>query len=94
MEERFGLGAIRGPRRPGRRRFSAVAGLLDPIPRHARHGLHLRLTEPEDADLVINVLLALGSSPVGVVESRRIEPGRAVPVEPGWAASLSMASGK
>ena len=31
-----------GPRRPGRPRFSAVAGLLDPIPRHARHGLHLR----------------------------------------------------
>ena len=64
--------------------FSAVAGLLDPIPRHARHGLHLRLTKPKDADLVINVPLAPGLiMPVGVVESRRIEPGRAVPVEPG-----------
>jgi predicted polyphosphate/ATP-dependent NAD kinase len=64
--------------------FSAVAGLLDPIPRHARHGLHLRLTKPKDADLVINVPLAPGLiMPVGVVEIRRIEPGRAVPVEPG-----------
>jgi predicted polyphosphate/ATP-dependent NAD kinase len=64
--------------------FSAVAGLLDPIPRHARHGLHLRLTKPKDADLVINVPLAPGLiMPVGVVESRRIEPGRAISVEPG-----------
>jgi predicted polyphosphate/ATP-dependent NAD kinase len=64
--------------------FSAVAGLLDPIPRHARHGLHLRLTKPKDAELVINVPLAPGLiMPVGVVEIRRIEPGRAVPVEPG-----------
>ena len=73
--------------------FSAVAGLLDPIPRHARHGLHLRLTKPKDADLVINVPLAPGLiMPAGV--SRRIEPGRAISVEPVWAASLSMASGK
>jgi predicted polyphosphate/ATP-dependent NAD kinase len=64
--------------------FSAVAGLLDPIPRHARHGLHLRLTKPKDAELVINVPLAPGLiMPVGVVESRRIEPGRAISVEPG-----------
>ena len=63
-----------------------MAGLLDPIPRHARHGLHLRLTKPKDADLVINVPLAPGlTSPPrsGVVESRRIEPGRAISVEPG-----------
>jgi predicted polyphosphate/ATP-dependent NAD kinase len=64
--------------------FSAVAGLLDPIPRHAHHGLHLRLTKPEDARLVLNVPLAPGLVvPVGVAESRRIEPGTAVPVKPG-----------
>jgi predicted polyphosphate/ATP-dependent NAD kinase len=64
--------------------FSAVAGLLDPIPRHAHHGLHIRLTKPEDAGLVLNVPLAPGLVvPVGVAESRRLEPGRAVPVEPG-----------
>jgi predicted polyphosphate/ATP-dependent NAD kinase len=64
--------------------FSAVAGLLDPIPRHAHYGLHLRLTKPEDAELMLNVPLAPGLVvPVGVAESRRIEPGRAVSVELG-----------
>jgi predicted polyphosphate/ATP-dependent NAD kinase len=64
--------------------FSAVAGLLDPVPRKADHGLYLRLTEPADAGLVLNVPLAPGLVvPVGVAESRRIESGRAVPVEPG-----------
>jgi predicted polyphosphate/ATP-dependent NAD kinase len=64
--------------------FSAVAGLLDPIPRHAHHGLYLRLTEPGDAGLVLNVPLAPGLVvPVGVAESRRMEPGSAVPVTPG-----------
>ena len=64
--------------------FSAVAGLLDPIPRHAHHGLYLLLTEPGDAGLVLNVPLAPGLVvPVGVAESRRMEPGSAVPVKPG-----------
>ena len=64
--------------------FSAVAGLLDPIPHHAHHGLHLRLTKPEVARLVLNVPLAPGLVvPVGVAGSRRIEPGGTVPVEPG-----------
>lgn len=64
--------------------YSAVAGLLDPIPRHAYHGLYLRLTEPEDARLVLNAPLAPGLVvPVGVAEIRRIRPGSAVPVKPG-----------
>jgi predicted polyphosphate/ATP-dependent NAD kinase len=64
--------------------FSAVAGLLDPISRHAHHGLYLRLTEPGDAALVLNVPLAPGLVvPIGVAESTRMEPGSAVPVKPG-----------
>jgi predicted polyphosphate/ATP-dependent NAD kinase len=64
--------------------FSAVAGLLDPIPRHEARGLHLRLTRPEDARLVLDVPLAPGLVvPVGVAESRRLEPDRAVPLAPG-----------
>ena len=64
--------------------FSAVAGLLDPVPRDADHGLYLRLTRPEDAGLVLNVPLAPGLVvPVGVAKSSRIEPDRAMPVAPG-----------
>lgn len=60
--------------------FSSVAGLLDPIP--AGHALHVRLTDPREAETVLTVPLAPGLVvPVGVAESRRIEPGETVRVE-------------
>ncbi len=63
--------------------FSAVAGLLDPVSRAEKHGLYLRLTVPEKAGTVLTVPLAPGLVvPVGVAESRRIEPGESVSVEP------------
>ncbi len=63
--------------------LSSVAGLLDPIPRSAGYGLHVRLTEPEDAEVVVTVPLAPGLVvPVGVAEHRRIEPGETVYLEP------------
>jgi predicted polyphosphate/ATP-dependent NAD kinase len=63
--------------------LSAVAGLLDPIPRSAGYGLHLRLTDPEQADTVLSVPLAPGLVvPVGVAETKRIEPGEVVCTAP------------
>jgi predicted polyphosphate/ATP-dependent NAD kinase len=59
--------------------LSAVAGLLAPISRSAGYGLHLRLTDPEEADTVLSVPLAPGLVvPVGVAEMKRIEPGEVV----------------
>jgi predicted polyphosphate/ATP-dependent NAD kinase len=63
--------------------LSAVGGLLDPVPRSAEHGLHIRLTDPKDAELVLTVPLAPGLVvPVGIAEYRRIEPGENVELEP------------
>lgn len=63
--------------------LSSVAGLLDPVPRTAKHGLHVRLTAPEEAETVLTVPLAPGLVvPVGVAESRRIELGETVELEP------------
>lgn len=65
--------------------FSAVAGLLEPVSRAADYGLHLRLTDPENAGLVLNVPLAPGLVvPVGIAGKERIEPGEAVRIEPGY----------
>jgi hypothetical protein len=63
--------------------LSSVAGLLDPTPRSAPYGLHLRLTDPREAETVLTVPLAPGLVvPVGVAESRRIELGETVELEP------------
>lgn len=63
--------------------LSAVAGLLDPIPRSAGYGLHLRLTDPEEAETVLSVPLAPGLVvPVGIAETKRIEPGEVVRTTP------------
>jgi predicted polyphosphate/ATP-dependent NAD kinase len=62
--------------------LSSVAGLLDPVPRSAPHGLHVRLGAPEKSETVLAVPLAPGLVvPVGVAESRRMEPGEAFEVE-------------
>jgi predicted polyphosphate/ATP-dependent NAD kinase len=63
--------------------LSAVAGLLDPVPRSAQHGLHVRLIGPKEADTVLTVPLAPGLVvPVGVAEKKRIEPGEVVRLKP------------
>jgi predicted polyphosphate/ATP-dependent NAD kinase len=63
--------------------LSSVAGLLDPTPRTANYGLHVRLTDPAEAEVVVTVPLAPGLVvPVGVAGHRRIEPGETVCLEP------------
>ena len=63
--------------------LSSIAGLLDPVDRSTPHGLYVRLAPPEEADKVLTVPLAPGLiAPVGVVESRRVEPGESVELEP------------
>ncbi len=63
--------------------LSSIAGLLDPTPRDAPHGLHLRLAPPESAETVLTVPLAPGLVvPVGVREINRVAPGEAVELEP------------
>lgn len=63
--------------------LSAVAGFLDPIPRSAGYGLYVRLTSPEEADTVLTVPLAPGLVvPVGVAETKRLEPGEVVCTAP------------
>lgn len=70
--------------RPDAVGLSSIAGLLDPTSRDAPHGLHIRLTAPEDADTVLTVPLAPGLVvPVGVAEVNRIEPGETVELTPG-----------
>ena len=70
--------------------LSAVAGLVEPVPRSADHGLHVRLADPKRAPLVIPVRLAPGYVvPVGVAEACRIRPGEVVEVA-GHAGSLAL----
>jgi hypothetical protein len=63
--------------------LSSIAGLLDPVGRSTPHGLHVRLAPPEETETVLRVPLAPGlMAPVGVVESRRVEPDESVELEP------------
>ena len=69
--------------RPDAVGLSSIAGLLDPTPRDAPHGLHLRLAPPESAKTVLTVPLAPGLVvPVGVREINRVAPGETVKLEP------------
>lgn len=62
--------------------LSSVAGLLDPTPRSAPYGLHLRLTAPEEAETVLTVPLAPGLVvPIGVAKKRRVQPGESTEME-------------
>ena len=68
---------------PGAVGLSAVAAALSPVPRAARHGLHLHLAPPGQAPTVVTVPLAPGLvTEVGVVQARRVDPGEAVPLTP------------
>lgn len=69
--------------RPDAVGLSSVAGILDPVPRSAGHGLHVRFTDPKSAKTVLNVPLAPGLVvPIGVLEYHYIEPGEPVEIEP------------
>lgn len=59
--------------------LSAAAGQVDPVPRDAGWGLHLRLAPPERAATVVTAALAPGLvTAVGVDEVRRLRPGEVV----------------
>jgi predicted polyphosphate/ATP-dependent NAD kinase len=59
--------------------LSAVAAALHPVPRTARHALHLVLAPPGEAPTVVTVPLAPGLiAEVGVVEIRQVHPGQRV----------------
>jgi len=65
--------------------MSAIAGLLSPVSREESHGLFVELAPPEKAETVISVPLAPGMViPVGVAGYRRLEPGEAVGISPGY----------
>jgi predicted polyphosphate/ATP-dependent NAD kinase len=60
---------------PGAVGLSALAALLDPVPRTAPYGLHVVLAPAAEAETVLSVPLAPGRIvPVGVAQARRIEP--------------------
>jgi predicted polyphosphate/ATP-dependent NAD kinase len=59
--------------------LSAVAAALYPVPRAARHALHLVLAPPSEAATVVTVPLAPGLiAEVGVAEIRRVHPGQRI----------------
>lgn len=63
--------------------LSAVAGLLDQVPRSSNHGLRVKLTAPEDAEFSIAVPLAPGLVvPMGIAGHDRIRSGETVKLEP------------
>jgi predicted polyphosphate/ATP-dependent NAD kinase len=69
--------------RPDSIGLSSVAGLLDPAPRDAPYGLHVRLAPPEDAETVLTVPLAPGLVvPVGIEGVSRVGPGETVELTP------------
>jgi predicted polyphosphate/ATP-dependent NAD kinase len=57
--------------------LSAIAGQLEPVGRADPHGLHVRLADAGDADVVLQVAVAPGKVvPVGVAGYERMEPDR------------------
>jgi predicted polyphosphate/ATP-dependent NAD kinase len=63
--------------------LSALAGLLDPVPRHAPHGLHLILGDPASAPIRLRAPLAPGlMAEIGVLEQRSVAAGETVLLEP------------
>ena len=69
---------------PGAVGLSSVAGLLQPLARGAGRGLHVRLADPAEAELTLQVPLAPGLlAPVGVAGHRVIEMGEAIELAPG-----------
>jgi predicted polyphosphate/ATP-dependent NAD kinase len=64
--------------------LSSLAGLLDPAPRAADHGLHLILADPARAALAVEAPLAPGLvATVGIARHRRVACGETVALTPG-----------
>jgi hypothetical protein len=62
--------------------LSALAGLIDPVPRSAPHALHLRLADSAEARHVVQAPLAPGLVvAVGVLEHRRLSAGETVTLQ-------------
>ena len=69
---------------PGGVGLSALAGMIEPIPRDAPYGLHLQVVDPVDAPWVVSAPLAPGLVvPVGVAHAERLNPGQTVVVSSG-----------
>jgi predicted polyphosphate/ATP-dependent NAD kinase len=69
---------------PGAIGLSAVAGMLQPLARGDGRGMHVRLADPAEAELTLQVPLAPGLvAPVGIAAHRPIEMGEAIEVAPG-----------
>jgi predicted polyphosphate/ATP-dependent NAD kinase len=70
---------------PGAVGLSAVAGLLQPLPRGGGQALHVRMaTDADEAALTLRVPLAPGLvAPVAIASHRTLELGEAVTVPPG-----------
>ncbi len=76
--------------RPDSIGLSAVAAMAHPVARDAPHGLHLRLADLAEAKLVVHAALAPGLVvPVGVHETRLVEPGDVIEMA-GRAGSLAL----
>jgi predicted polyphosphate/ATP-dependent NAD kinase len=59
--------------------LSALAGLLDPVPREAAHGLHLLLGDPAHAPVRLRAPLAPGMvTEIGILERRVVACGETV----------------
>jgi predicted polyphosphate/ATP-dependent NAD kinase len=59
--------------------LSALAGLLDPVPREAAHGLHLVLGDPAHAPVRLRAPLAPGMvTEIGILERRVVACGETV----------------
>jgi hypothetical protein len=57
--------------------LSAIAGQLEPVGRDDDHGLYVRLADPREAEVVLQVAVAPGKVvPVGVAGYEQIEPER------------------
>ena len=68
--------------RPDAVGLSSVAGLLDPTPRSTKHGLHVRFTNPDSAETILNVPLAPGLVvKIGVSEYYYVEPEEPIEIK-------------
>ena len=69
---------------PGGVGLSALAGMIEPIPRAAPYGLYIQVVDPVDAPRVVNAPLAPGLVvPVGVAHAERLNPGQSIVVSSG-----------
>ena len=64
---------------PGSVGLSSIAGAIEPVARCDQHGLHVRLTAPAEAAVVVQVPIVPGLvAPVGIAEWRQVPVGETV----------------